>query len=274
MPFKYYFFTVLLSIGLSTRGQVIEITKVDSIQGEFSALTVDNLGNIYLSKNDVITKLNSKLDTLFSTSLKAHFPAFIQAVKNFRVLTFDQDRGIVQFFDNTLTPLTSDLNLYDLNMVQPILVCESFNGNSFWAVDAGTLRLLKISENFKIITEVENLSFLSNHNDWPTQMFEHNDLLYLVTPNKHVMVFDAFGTLINKLPLQVNWLSIYQNAILQYNFPVFQFVNLLNLETELACNWGVSDVKTFEINNKYLYVLTENTFYRGLINQPLPAKNK
>ncbi|MFK8038524.1 MAG: hypothetical protein AB8B74_09565 [Crocinitomicaceae bacterium] len=252
---------------------MIKVSNIDSIHGDFSAFSIDNLGNVYLSDNDIITKLSPKLDTLFSTSLKAHFPTFIQAVKNFRVLTFDKERGIVQFFDNTLTPLTSDLNLYDLNMVQPILVCESFNGNSFWAVDAGTLRLLKINEKFKIITEIENLSFLSNTNDWPTQMFEHNDLLYLLTKSNYVMVFDAFGTLINKLPIQANWLSIYQNAILQYKFPEFQFVNRLNLDVEMACKWPMSGIQAFEITSKHLYVLSEKAFYRGMINQSVPAKN-
>lgn len=274
MQFKFYFLNFFLLVGLVVHAQVVEISKVDSIKGSFSALTVDNFGCIYLSKDDVITKLSPKFDTLFSASLKAHFPTFIQAVKNFRVLTFDQDRGIVQFFDNTLTPLTSDLNLYDLNMVQPILVCESFNGNSFWVVDAGTLRLLKINEKFKVVTEIENLSFLSNNSNWPTQMFEYNDLLYLVIPNEYVMVFDAFGTLINKLPIKANWLSIYQNAILQYSFPAFKFVNRHSLDIQTACNWPLSNMKMFEIMSKYLYVLTQKTFYRGLINQPLPTKNK
>lgn len=270
----YIFFIACLAWSLSSKAQLIEIQEVDSMNGSFTAFSVDNLGNIYLSEQDVITKLSPSFDTLFSTSLKAHFPSYIEAVKNFRILTFDQERGIVQFFDNTLTPLTDDLNLYDLNLVQPILVCESFNGNTFWVLDAGTLRLLKVNEQFKVTTEIENLSFLSDNTTLPTQMFEYNDMLYILKPNEYVMVFDAFGTFIQRLSLKSNWISIYQNAILQYQFPQFKFMNKLNTEGQLACSWAVKNMKSFFISSKFLYVLTENGLLKGKINQNPPAKNK
>ncbi|MDX1350472.1 MAG: hypothetical protein R3279_09505 [Putridiphycobacter sp.] len=253
---------------------MLEIGRKDSVKGVFSSFSVDNLGNTYLCQNDVITKLSPTFDTLFSTSLKSHFPSYIQAVKNFRVLTFDQERGIVQFFDNTLTPLTGSLNLYDLNVVQPILVCESFNGNAFWVLDAGTLRLLKINENFKVITEVENLSFIIDNGQHPTQMFEHNDLLYMLVPDRNVMVFDAFGTFIQKINIKTSWIDRYQNALLYYQFPNFYFSNKLILENEVACKWPLTAVKSFHINSKFLYLLTKAGFYRGMINQPMPTKNK
>jgi len=257
----------------SGSGQVLNISQKDSVVGDFTAFSVDNVGNVYLSHQDVITKLDMNLDTVFSTSLKAHFPTFIQAVKNFRILTFDQERGIIQFFDNTLTPLTDGLNLFDLDMVQPILVCESFNGNSFWVLDAGTLRLLKVNEAFKVITEIENLSFLTSSESHPTEMVEYNDLLYILIPNQYILVFDAFGTLIKKLPAKTQWISIYKNAILQFNFPNFQFISALFNNSELACKWPLSNIMSFHISNKFLYVLTKSGFFRGKINQPPPAKN-
>lgn len=271
---KYLLLFFFAGIGLLTNAQLINISSKDSIQGEFTTFSVDNLGNIYLSNQDIITKLSPKLDTLFSTSLKSHFPTFIQAVKNFRILTFDQERGVVQFFDNTLTPLTSSLNLYDLDLIQPILVCESFNGNSFWVLDAGTLRLLKVSESFKIIMEVENLSFLTNDTSNPTQMIEHNDLLYIITAHEGVMVFDAFGTFIKKMTTKSFWMSFYKNAILQYIYPSFVFVDVMNDESKFACNWLLPNIKSFQITNKFLYALTSSGFIRGVINQPPPAKNK
>ncbi|MFK8045052.1 MAG: hypothetical protein AB8B72_06135 [Crocinitomicaceae bacterium] len=270
---KFVFFLLSFGSFFSATSQVLNLSKKDSIKGDFTAFSVDNIGNVYLSHQDVITKLNVNLDTIFSTSLKAHFPTFIQAVKNFRILTFDQERGIVQFFDNTLTPLTDGLNLYDLDMVQPILVCESFNGNSFWVLDAGTLRLLKVNEAFKVITEIENLSFLTSTEILPTEMIEYNDLLYILIPNQYILVFDAFGTLIQKLPTKTEWISIYKNAILQFNFPYFQFVNKLLVDSEMACKWPLPDIKSFHISNKFLFVLTKSGFFRGKINQPTPAKN-
>ena len=211
---------------------------------------------------------------MFSASLKSHFPTFIQAVKNFRILTFDRERGVVKFLDNTLTPLGTDINLFDLNLVQPVLVCESFNGNSFWVLDAGTLRLLKISENFKVILEIENLNFLAEFTEETTQMFEYNDLLYILVPNKFVLIFDAFGTLVQKAPLNATWLHVYQNAILQYQYPNFGFINKLSFDETMACQWPIQNLKMFHITNKFLYAMSENGFYRGEINRSVPAKNK
>ncbi len=253
---------------------MIKIGKIDSIASKLTTFSVDNLGNIYLCHQDVITKLSPSFDTLFSASLKSHFPTFIQAVKNFRILTFDQERGVVQFLDNTLTPLGASLNLFDLNLVQPIHVCESFNGNSFWVLDAGTLRLLKISENFKVILEIENLSFLAEFTKHTSQMFEHNDLLYLVVPNEFMMIFDAFGTLIQKYPINSDWLYLYQNAILQYQYPNFGFINKLSFDETKACYWPIKNLLAFQITNKFLYALSENGFYKGVINQSTPSKNK
>ena len=268
------FLVFCIAIQLFGNTQPITINQIDSIKGDFAAFSIDNLGNIYISHQDVITKVNPDFDTLFSTSVKSHFPSFIQAVKNFRILTFDKERGIVQFFDNTLTPLSNSLNLYDLDLVQPLLVCESFNGNSFWVLDAGSVRLLKVDENFKIITEVENLSFLTEGNILPTQMFENNDLLYIVTANENVMVFDAFGTFIQQRNIKSPWISIYQNAMLQYVYPAFLFVDIVKRNSTMTSLWPLNQLISFEMTGKFIYTLTSSGLFKGVIKQSTPAKNK
>ena len=184
-------------------GQTVSLVKLDSLQGQIDHFYVDNIGNVYITNLDVVIKLNADLDTMFSSSLKSVTPQYIEASKSFRVLTFDPDRGVIQFLDNTLSGLSDELNLFDLDVVQPILVCESFNGNAIWVLDAGTLRLLKINEKFEIISQVDNLSFLNEFSGMPSQMLEYNDKLYLLMPDEKILVFDAFGTYLKSLSFSI-----------------------------------------------------------------------
>ncbi len=259
---------------ISGNSQEIVIHKKDSIQGSFDCFSVDNFGNIYLVNKDVLYKLGPKLDTLFKTSFKTHFPQYIEASKNFRVLTFDQDRGLIQFYDNTLTPMSTVINLFDLDLIQPILVCESFNGNGFWVLDAGTLRLLKINDKFEVVTRIENLSFMSQSKKYPTQMFEYNDQLYLVTANEHIMVFDAFGTFIKKWAINSDLLDVFQNNIIAYVSPNFIFSKAV-FEGEIKKTvWHLNQLNAFKVRQQKIYALTESKFYIGYFNLISPANNK
>ncbi|MFD1553838.1 hypothetical protein DNU06_09380 [Putridiphycobacter roseus] len=270
---SWLFFSMLFAF---TKGnaQEIAIYKKDSIVGEFDCFSVDNFGNIYLVKEDILYKLSPALDTLFKTSFKSHFPQYIEASKNFRVLTFDQDRGLIQFYDNTLTPMSTVINLFDLDLVQPLLVCESFNGNGFWVLDAGTLRLLKINDKFEVMVKIENLSFMTKSKLYPTQMFEYNDQLYLVTAHDQVMVFDAFGTYIRKWALKSESLDVFQNNIIAYVSPNFVLSRAILDGEKKSVRWPLQDLKTFKVRQNRIYAQTANGFYIGYFNLISPANNK
>ena len=154
------------------------------------------------------------------------------------------------------------------------MVCESFNGNGFWVLDAGTLRLLKVNDKFEVVTTIENLSFLTNSKTHPTQMFEYNDQLFLVTPNQQVMVFDAFGALIKKWEINNDFIGVFQNNMITYVSPNF-VISKLKFDPEvLHLKWVLNEVKSFKAVQQKIYVLTASGFYIGHFNLISPTNNK
>lgn len=245
----------------------LNIEFKDSIHGSFTTFSVDNFNNIYLVKADELIKLNSDFDTLFTGSSKLVIPNYIESSKNFRILLFDKERGQVQFLDNTLTKLTESFDLYSLDIVQPLLVCESFNGNNFWVLDGGNLRLLKINEKFEIVDQIENINSFSKNNGTPTQIKEMNDRLYILFPNEFILVFDVFGSYIKRIPFSGNSFNIQNNILVSKNKETFKFITLPFLEVEYILDIKLPNIKEYKWVDDRFYFRSNTAFSVYLLNQ-------
>ncbi len=226
--------------------------------------SVDNFGYIYTSNKDVLVKYNYDLDTFFSASLKTFFPTSIEVSKSFRVLMFDKERGLVKFLDNTLTPIEGEINLQDLDILQAGLVCESFNGNSFWVLDEENMQLLKVNQNLEIILKIENLNFLFQDSQPPIFMREYNDELYIYFPGKGVATFDVFGTLLKFYDIKGKWIQLIDDyvAVLESNTIKFYQTPLLDEVSEIVFKHTQSiNNKRFQISNGKLYVQNNKGIY-------------
>lgn len=187
----------------------------DTIVGDYEHFSVDNFGRVYLTKDDVIKQYYKETgQPAYSTSLKTLRPFSIESSKSFRTLVFDQERAVVNFFDNTLTDLNGQIDLFETGIQQPWLVCESFSGNSFWVLDGGGMQLVKLNRELEIITRIDNLSNLFGYDVQPKQMLEYNDFLYILIPNKGVAIFDIFGTFIKMYPTSAQSLGVFNNYLL------------------------------------------------------------
>ncbi len=252
---------ILFATCFSFNTQAQSLKLIDSLPVNVSLFSVDNFGYIYTVNNDVLVKYNYDLDTFFSASLKTFFPTSIEVSKSFRVLLFDKERGFVRFLDNTLTPIEGEINLSDLDILQAGLVCESFNGNSFWVMDEANMQLLKINQNLETVLRVENLNFLFENGNLPTFMREYNDVLYVYFPNKGVATFDVFGTMLNFYHLNVQWLqfiddyivTLNQNHLTFYQSPLLDKINQLQLKH--------NNYKAFQISNGKLYLKNQKGIY-------------
>ena len=187
-------------------GTNYSFVETKHISGKFNAFSVDNFGRIYLVEDDIVVQLSKEYDTIFTTSLKTFFPYSIESRKSFRSLLFDIDRSTILFLDNTLTNIQGDIDLVQLNIQQPVLACESFNGNTFWVLDAANMRLVRLNDKLEFINQTENLIHLFDSANEPAQMLESNDFVYILVPEKGVAVFDVFGTFIKLV--EVNGKSI------------------------------------------------------------------
>lgn len=251
----------------------VTLTLVDSILGKFDNFSVDNFGNIYTTKTDIINKYDRYTKFLFSASLKTIIPTSIESSKSFRILTFDKERGIVNFLDNTLTNVKGEIDLADLDVFQAALVCESFNGNSFWVLDQGGMQLLKFNQKLEVITRVENLNYLFLEDTNPVQMFEQNDELSIVFENKGIASFDVFGTYLKFTSLQTNWIAIKGQYIFHTNNQQkIEVVEKPLISTIAKLEVDQIKVKMFKIIDKNVYILSNKGLY--IYDQNVLTNNK
>ena len=233
------------------------------IKGAFQDFSVDNFGRISLAKNDVVQLLSKEYDTLFTTSLKTVFPSSIESRKSFRTLVFDLDRSVIQFLDNTLTDIHGQIDLVNIGIQQPILVAESFNGNTFWVLDAANLRLVQLNAKLEVIKQTENLIHLFDSESEPSKMIEGNDYLYILVPEKGVAIFDVFGTFIKFLEQPGEFISVLDNYLLvMKDDQVFAF-NSVDFFGQTAVYDTPKNTKAFFFSRNLTYFLTDNDLTIG-----------
>jgi len=247
-------------IGFSQSDKIV-LTLNDSINSNSTIFSIDNFDNIYTTSKDVIVKYNSKLDTLFSTSLKSFIPSSIESSKSFRNLLFDSEKGSVKFLDNTLTEVYSEFDLIDQDILQPVLICESFNGNAFWVLDEAGMQLVKLNQNLEVIMRIDNLSYLFENKETPIQMFEKNDQLYIHFPNKGVAIFDAFGTFLKYLHIKSDWIDVQNNYLFSLNNNRIEILEFPFLDKISVLDFTSIKISSFVNQKEKFYVQTNIALY-------------
>lgn len=260
---KACFIYILLLLVTTTYSQTSKFIATDSIAGKFSQFSVDNFGRIYLCKNDVIQQHFGQNDTIYTASVKSFRPTSIESSKSFRTLVFDQERSVLRFFDNTLTDIHGQIDLVSAGIQQPVLVCESFAGNTFWVLDGGLMRLVKLNQDLEIISQTENLVSLFDNDQLPQQMLEYNDYLYVLIPAKGVAIFDVFGTFIKIFPTKATSIGALNNyLLLKTDNKIEAISNEAFLFPEFTYTIP-NNVSHFLFSNQKVYFLKNNALLIG-----------
>jgi len=262
--FKKHLVLILLNaFVLQSHAQQFQFEKSDSISGKFSAFSVDNFGRIALVHNDVIISFSNKLDTLFSTSLKSFRPTTIESSKSFRTLVFDQERSIIHFFDNTMTDIHGEIDLVNLDIQQPWLVCESFGGNTIWVFDAGAMRLIRLNENLEKLMITENLATVFDTGRMPVKMMEAHDRLFALVPETGVVTFDVFGTYLKTYPCKAQTFDVFNNYLIILEDQQIKALPLMPEAHEEQTFPAPAGVVQFKFTQERVYFLTGEGLFRG-----------
>lgn len=263
MNLKNYIFILSLLFLQVIHAQSYYFQKTDSIKTKIDAFSVDNFGRISFIQNDVIVCVSSTLDTLFKTSLKSFRPNYIESSKSFRTLLFDRERSIIHFLDNTMTDIHGEIDLINLDIQLPWLVCESFGGNTIWVLDAGAMRLMRINENLQRVQLTENLNLYFEDNNLPTAMMEAHDKLFMLVPEKGILIFDLFGTYIKTIASKTDAFDVYNNFLMVVEDSTLRAIPLMiELGDEQIFNLNF-EVKQFEFKQDKIYCLTDEGLYIG-----------
>lgn len=200
------------------------------IKAKIDSFTTDNLGNIYTIKEDELIKYlpSGKFFTRYS-NLRLGTITTVDASNPLKILLYYRDFQQIVFLDDQLS-LNSDLvSLEKLGYEQTDLVCASTN-NSFWIYNKQNNELIRFNENSKKVASTGNLKQVLHSDLNPVFMTEHNNFLFLNSPETGIYVFDMFGTfskiisLKNLKEFQVSDNVIYykkDSSLCSYNYKLF-----------------------------------------------------
>jgi len=164
-----------------------------TIKARMDYFTVDNLGNVYVVREDELVKYlpSHKFFARYS-NLKLGNIASVDATNPLKLVVYYRDFQQIVFLDNQLSVNSEVVSLEHLGHEQTELVCASAN-NSFWIYDKQNNELLRFNENSKQVAATGNLKQVLKTNIQPNYMTEYNGYLYLNCPENGVYVFDIFG---------------------------------------------------------------------------------
>ena len=224
--------------------------------------TTDVLGNVYVSKKELITKFDSLGVLKFSQSQKSIGRlSSIQIINTMRLIMFSEEQQEFCFLDNTLTPYESCVDLIDQNIGNATMVSVSSQPNKFWVFDQLNSRLLLLSllkpEQSQV---VENVKGILNSGQI-SAILESDNLLNLLDPGQGVFILDLYGSLVNSIKIM--------NAI---SFQMDDHFLYIQRKSELL----IIDLETFQeqiillpLENVIQFQKHQNNFYFRINNKIL-----
>lgn len=200
------------------------------IKTKLDYFTTDNIGNIYTIKEDELIKFlpNGKFFTRYS-NLKLGTISNVDASNPLKILLYYRDFQQIVFLDDQLSVNSEVVSLETLGYEQTDLVCASSN-NGFWIYNKQNNELIRFNENSKKVASTGNLKQILHTDLAPNYMTEHNNFLFLNSPESGIYVFDMFGAFSKLVSLkelrefQVSDNIIYfkkDSSLCSYNYKLF-----------------------------------------------------
>lgn len=229
------------------------LVLVKKIEAQIDVLDSDYLGNFYFINKDIITKLSSKLDTLFQQSFKvAGDLTSMDVGQSMKILLYSRDQNLIAYLDNTLTMNESEISLGDKGLYMTELVTLSMLNNDLWVYNAENFSLEKYNTNFRRVFKSDNLAQLLYQELLPNYLVESEDQLYLNNPSHGVLVFDVYGTFLKTIPIKdVEKIRVFDKKIFYVKDDHIHYYDEKTLNTD-EFKLPVEGIKYFCVSSEYL----------------------
>lgn len=237
-------------------------TKNWEINRERAVWNLDPFGNLIVSENDQLQKIDSTGKQMFSQSNK-HWGtiSIIDPSNPMKTMIFSEQQQMLGYVDNTLSKQQEniDLSQYDLSYVT--LVATSGQPDKFWVYDQDNSKILLIARNVLQQQRIENISGLLGCKDI-IQLFEYENNLYLIDKIQGIYQFDTYGTLIGK------WNNVgikYTQIEGDYAYLLKDsYLQILQLSTEKTIQiiLPVKDVTRFKKSGNLFYFSTNKSIQK------------
>lgn len=161
------------------------------------AWDVDPMGKVIVAERDVMVKLDTSFQVLFTQSIKQFGEiASLDAAHSLKTLVFSEQQQYVVFVDNTLTIQDTKKELSDYGVAYATNVGYSNHTNRLWVFDGDNAQLLLIDESGNQISRINNLTSIVGAAQ-PDALYERDNELLLFYKGVGVFVFDYYGTMIS-----------------------------------------------------------------------------
>ncbi len=172
-----------------------------TVPGFFDLFTTDELGQLYTLHGNDLDLYDPHGKHLAHNSFNTFGPiSRIDAFSSLKPMIYSRAQGQLAVLDNTLSMQGNATNLNALGLPQTILSCTGVQG-CFWFFDERDLQLMRLDGQLKTLANTGRLDQLLGFTPAPTYMTEHDSKLYMVDPERGVLVFDLFGTFMRTLPI-------------------------------------------------------------------------
>lgn len=188
------------ALALIASGDAYELKKEIKLSGDL--IRSDELGNVFLIKDDKLTKYDSKGEKIhvYSNLYAGHITS-VDTHDPFKILLFYQAFGHIEFLDHSLSLSSSSIDLNELNLGLATLACTSYRG-AFWVYDPMNFELVRIDQSLKVSESSGNLQQITGFTLNPNYMLERDNSLYLNDPAIGVLMFDKYGSYYKTIPLK------------------------------------------------------------------------
>lgn len=221
-------------------------------------INVDNLGNVYIVKENKITKFDSENKLLATYSGKSQgYISSIDVADPFRIIVFYSDFGQIVFLDNTLSVIQGPIALNNSEFPAPTLVCNAPD-KSIWVYDKQWHALAKLNENLQTTLLVKDLHVILEPDFAPVFMQSYGNNIYLTDPRYGLFIFDFYGALTRRLHLKnIFYFDVENNTLYFSEDSVIKAFNLLSL-TDIQLTHKDTLKSSFTIKNNFIYFINSN----------------
>ncbi len=227
-----------------------------TIEGKYQPVGIDNQGNSYLLRDNVIYKFDQTgvLLNNFSDFTRGTV-SYVDVSNPLKIIVLWSEPGIVAVLDNTLSPIGNPLDLLQFGYAEPLLVCAS-EGDGLWVYEGSTGTLNLISSSGSLMLQSLDLRKLSRNVFVPSEMCLWSNHILLYSETGEVMVLDNAASVVTH--------SILGGKVVsggEYGFSVLketgvQVFDLIQLR-DLRVGAPFEGVKRYSMNLPYFLAMYE-----------------
>ena len=223
-----------------------------------SAVEIDRLGNIYLVKDNVVTKYDADMNFICAyDNYPAGSMSSLDVSNPFKVIVFYSEFNKLIYLDSKLAELLSPLMLDDAGLYNIKVVCSSSFGG-FWVFDEQNSCVRRVNANLEVSQQGTNIYDRIGGAD-VIAMRESINYLFMLTDDGKVLILDKFGNFYRIFEIEGECSDFcVDNDILYYsrNGDIMAY-NVID-DKAIPISVNGNKVDKFRIHRDLFYLLMDN----------------